>query len=90
MENLLECTISPGQFTGEFAVQGKMFDDTEFSLFAPREALQFSGEPSFDEPVQGFIHVRLRDVKNDLLLVSLPRPTFENGQTITVNKTQVK
>ncbi|MHC4394119.1 MAG: hypothetical protein ACYS1A_00555 [Planctomycetota bacterium] len=90
MTKWLYCTISPGQFTGEFAVQGKMFDSTEFSLFAPRESLQFSDEPSWDKPVQGLIRVVIGDVKGDLLLVSLPRPTFENGQTITVNKTQVK
>ena len=42
MGNWLECIISPGQFTGEFAVQGKMFDSTDFSLFAPKEDLQFS------------------------------------------------
>ena len=89
-EKWLKCSISPGQFAGEFAVQGEMFDSTEFSLFAPREALEFSGEPSWDKPVQGFIRVTPGDQKDDMLLVSLPRPTFENGRIITVKKTQVK
>ena len=90
MEKWLECTISPGQFTGEFAVQGKMFDATEFSLFAPKEDLKFSGEPSWDKPVQGFIRVAHGASEGDLLLVSLPRPTFENGRVITVKMEQVK
>jgi hypothetical protein len=90
MEKWLECTISPGQFTGEFAVQGKMFDETEFSLFAPKEDLNFTGKPSWDNPVQGSIRVTISDQDEDLLLVNLPRPTFENGRVITVNKSQVK
>lgn len=90
MEKWLECTISPGQFTGEFAVQGKMFDATEFSLFAPKEDLKFDGEPSWDKPVQGLIRVIPGTNEGDLLLVSLPRPTFENGRVITVKMEQVR
>jgi len=90
MEKWLECTISPGQFMGEFAVQGKMFDATEFSLFAPREDLQFSEDPALDKPVRGSIRVSISDQEDDLLLVSLPRPAFENGRLITVKKDQVK
>lgn len=90
MEKWLDCTISPGQFTGEFAVQGKMFDATEFSLFAPEEDLKFNGEPSWDKPVQGFIRIILGPQKDDLLLVTLPQPTFENGRTITVKVEQVR
>ena len=90
MEMWLECTISPGQFTGEFAVQGKMFDATEFSLFAPKADLDFNGEPSWDKPVRGSIRVTITDQEDDLLLVNLPRPAFENGRVITVRKDQVK
>ncbi|MBA7484314.1 hypothetical protein ES707_19839 [subsurface metagenome] len=90
MEKWLECTISPGQFTGEFAVQGKMFDATEFSLFAPKEDLQFDSQPSWDKPVHGSIRVTVSAQEEDLLLINLPRPTFENGQVITVKKNQVK
>jgi hypothetical protein len=90
MEKWLECTISPGQFTGEFAVQGEMFDSTEFSLFASKEDLKFSEEPSRDKPVKGFIRVIEGIREKDLLLVNLPRPTFENGRTITVKANQLK
>ena len=56
MEKWLECTVSVGQFTGEFAVQGKMFDSTVFSMFAPEEDLQFSKEkPTGNEHVEGTI-----------------------------------
>lgn len=91
MENWLECTISQGQFTGEFAVQGKMFDSTDFSLFAPEKDLQFNKEkPTGNEHVKGAIRIIPLDEKEDLMFVALPRPTFENGQTITVKKHQIK
>ena len=90
MEKWLNCKISPGQFTGEFAVQGKMFDTSEFSLFALREDLQFSDEPTRDKSVDGFIRIVPLEKKDDLLLVALPRPAFDNGRTITVKINQIK
>jgi len=90
MEKWLKCTISPGQFTGEFAVHGRMFDATEFSLFASRDDLEFTEEPTPDKPVSGFIRVKPTAREDDLLLVSLPRPTFENGRTITVRVSETK
>lgn len=86
----LDCTISEGQFTGEFAVQAEMFDSTVFSLFARREDLRFSEEPTGDKHVEGSIRVMPLDQKGELMLIGLPRPTFENGRTITVKKSQVK
>ena len=90
MGKWLDCTISPGQFTGEFAVGGKLFNDSGFSLFAEREDLKFDKEPSRDEHVTGHIRVVVGSEKDDLLLVTLPQSTFENGQTITVKKGQIK
>lgn len=90
MLNKLECMISPGQFTGEYAVWGELFDKTGFSLFAEKKDLEFSEEPTFDKPVKGWIRIKLGPQKDDLLLVTLPQPTFENGQTITVKTSQVK
>ena len=90
-EKWLKCIISPGQFTGEFAVQGKMFDSTDFSLFAPEEDLQFNKKkPTGDEHVKGAIRVIPLAEEKDLMFVALPRPTFENGQTITVKINQIK
>ena len=89
MKEWLECKITPGQFSGEYAVRGEMFDGTSFSLFAPKKDLMFSEEPSANKPVKGLIRIVQGAQKNDLLLVSLPRPTFENGRTITVKKEQL-
>ena len=90
MEKLLSCTISPGQFTGEFAVRGKLFDDTEFSLFALEADLKFHKPPTPGSHVEGWIRVVPLDQRDDLLLVALPRMTFENGQRITVKANEVR
>jgi len=90
MEKWLECTISPGQFTGEYAIQGKLFDGTEFSMFAEKEDLKFKEEPTEDKHVAGWIRIVLGPPKDNLLLVRLPQTTFENGQTITVNTNQIR
>lgn len=43
MENgLFQCEISPGQFTGEYAVSGVMFDGEGFSLFATQSDLRLA------------------------------------------------
>ena len=91
MENWLSCEISQGQFTGEFAVQAKMFDSSAFSLFALREDLQFDEkELENSNRVQGLIRILPLKKEGDLVLVALPRPTFENGRTITVNASQIQ
>ncbi len=89
MEKWLECTITLGQFSGEYAVQGEMFDATDFSLFAPKKDLKFDEEPATGKPVKGLIRIVPGAQKEDLLMVSLPRPTFENGRTITIKKNQL-
>ncbi len=90
MTKWLDCEISQGQFTGEYAVTARMFDETECSLFVPRDCLDFSEEPSKNESVNGLISVSVTAKKDDLVLVSLPRPTFENGRSITVKESQLK
>jgi hypothetical protein len=88
----LDCRISPGQFTGEFAVRGEMFNAKEFSLFAPKKDLKFFDEEPVKggNSVQGSIRVTKLQERDDLVMVELPQPTFENGQTITVKASQVK
>jgi len=90
MNEWLNCSIYPGQFSDEYAVQGKLFDGRDFSLFATRGDLEFEGDPTWDQPVQGLIRIRTLDQKDDLLLVALPQTTLENGRTITVKSEQVK
>ena len=90
MEKWLDCTISPGQFDGEFAVQGELYDESEFSLFAQKNDLRFKSEPTQEKPVKGELRVVPLEEKDDRILVTLPQTTFENGRTITVKKTQIK
>ena len=68
MEKWLECTITLGQFSGEYAVQGEMFDATDFSLFAPKKDLIFHEEPATGKPVKGLIRIVPGAQKEDLLL----------------------
>ena len=89
LEKWINCTVFPGQFTGEYAIKSTMFDGTEFSLFAPKEALDIKQEPTLDHPVKGKIKVQIEQQEDDLLMVRLPRPTFENGQCVTVKTEQV-
>ncbi|MBN1766471.1 MAG: hypothetical protein JW860_14545, partial [Sedimentisphaerales bacterium] len=61
-----------------------------FSLFAQKKDLIFDEEPIRGKNVSGGIRVEILDQQNDLLLVYLPQPTFENGQVITVKSDQIK
>jgi len=91
METWLDCTVYPGLFDDEFAVAGQLFDGTGFSLFAEKEDVRYDEEPTQEKPIKGSIRViPFGPEKNNLLLVTLPKPTFENGQTITVKTSQVR
>lgn len=90
MEQWLECEIFPGQFSNEFSVEGFLSDGSGFSLFAEKRDLKMPREPKSGQPVKGWIRVRPGPIKDDLVLVTLPKPTFENGQTITVKTSQIK
>jgi len=89
MKTRLLCRISTGQFSGEVAVQGKLYNSEEFSLFAPIESVEYSSELAEDSYIDGSISVDILENKDDLVLISLPQPAFENGQTITVKKEQL-
>lgn len=89
MEKWLSCSISPGLFDGEFAVKGELADGSGFSLFAEEDDLKYEGVPTSKQSVAARIHVETGLEEDNLLLVTLPRPTFENGQTITVRIDQL-
>lgn len=86
----LDCTISPGQFSGEFAVRGELFNDAGFSLFVEEEYVRFRDEPVVDKPVQGFVRITTLQKEDDLCLVALPQSTMENGCSVTVKSDKVK
>jgi len=89
MSEWLECLVSPEQFTGEYSVCGKLFNGSEFSLFAPERDVRPLEDVTTEKPVKGWIHVLPGNVKDDLILVTLPQATFENGQTISVRTSQL-
>lgn len=86
----LICEIGEGQFTGEYAVRGRLSDSSDFSLFAPEATVKFEKAPSGGKFVNGEISVTVLMERGERVLVSLPEATFENGQLITVNKDSVR
>jgi hypothetical protein len=90
MENWLKCTLVPGQFPGEYGVDGVQSNEKPFSLFVPANAVKFDKAPAKDKAVPGWVRVEVLDRKDDLLLVHLPRQTFQGGPFITVNVSQLE
>lgn len=86
----LQCMVSEGQFSGEFAIQGELFDNTGFSLFVEQEDVWFKEEPVQGKSVQGLVRITALQQKDDLCLVALPQPTMENGWSVTVKRDNVK
>ncbi|HEY8505428.1 MAG TPA: hypothetical protein VIL46_12670 [Gemmataceae bacterium] len=90
MENWLKCTITPGQFPGELGVDGKQHDGTPFSFFAPKTAVRYDREPEGNKTVPGSVKVEVTDRRGDLILVRLPRQTFQGGLFVTVKENQLE
>jgi len=86
----LKCKVMPGQYSGECAIKGYLFNNNEFSLFADKTDVCFDGELSIDRPIDGWLKVIPGPKKGDLLLVSLPQQAFENGRNIIVKTEQVR
>lgn len=86
----LKCKVMSGQYSGECAIKGQLFNNNEFSLFADKRDVDFKGELSVDKSIDGWIKVEPGPKKGDLLLVSLPQPAFENGRNIIVRTEQVR
>lgn len=86
----LECIVSPGQYSDEYTISGKLFDGISFSLFAEKADVEVHGIPTKDHSTRGWIRVIPGTSKDGLLLVRLPTPTFEHGQIITVRKDQIR
>lgn len=88
MVTYLQCKISPGQFTGEFAVHGESYHKEAFSLFVSEENVDSdrrSQQPEWD----GWVRVEVLAKERPLVLVQLPGQTFENGTTITVHESEL-
>ena len=90
MDAFLRCRLSPGMFREEVAVCGKTAKGTEFSLFVPEEFIECDGTIDDSGPVDGWVRVEVLDRAGPLMLVRLPGQTFENGQTVTVQCSEVE
>jgi hypothetical protein len=75
-------------FSHEIGIDGRQFDGSVFSLFAPKEAVDHGDQP-LQEAVEGLLRVQVLARKGDLVLVQLPGETFQNGYFITVKADQL-
>ena len=84
----LRCRANAGQFSNEFAVSGMDFAGKEFSLFVDKNNV-FAAQQT-DREADAFVAVTVIDQEGDYVLVRLPGPTFENGQTVTVCRAELE
>ena len=86
----LACIVSPGQFSNEYTVKGETFNGQEFALFAPDNFVDCGeNEPSWEQPVLGWLQIKVIGKVKNILLVRLPMPPLEGPQTITVQDKKV-
>jgi hypothetical protein len=90
VEYQIRCKIFPGQFSGEFAVEGAQWNGENFSLFAPAKSVVADEAPTRDRAVDGWLKVGLWEIAGDRAVVQLPRESFESGRFVTVALSQFK
>jgi hypothetical protein len=86
----IHCQLYPGQFSSEFAVVVASFSGREFSLFAARDDVRSEGQPSEDQPVEGWLRVKVLEREGDHVLVQLPQSTIENGPYLAVGHDEIR
>lgn len=89
-ETWLRCIITPGQFTGEYAVEGETSSGEGFSLFADEDSIECRAYPTGSERAPAWLRVEVLQKQGNLALVKLPRHTMENGDTLTVFSKELK
>src|SRR5262245_29732245 len=89
MEAWLSCTLSPGLFSHEFGVDGEQFDGKPFSLFVPANTVKYEQEPKKGGS-PGWVRVGIMQKEGPIVLVRLPRQTFQNGPFVTVKAEQLE
>jgi hypothetical protein len=90
MHYWLRCTLSPGQFSDEYAVYGHQHNGRDFSLFAPKELTECAYPPTEDEDVEGWLQVKLWEKNGEWAIVELPDEPFECHRWVTVSVQQLK
>jgi hypothetical protein len=89
MSHWLRCHLAHGQFDTEFAASGKQANGQGFSMFIPKNQVQYEQEPPPRGHAVGWIPVEVWERKDDRVLVRLPQPTLAVGQYVTVKADQV-
>ena len=84
----LECEVSKGMFTSEYAVAANQYDGRRFSLFASGEDVRVQNQPN-GSPIPGSLRVTPIKTKENLVLVALPQPSLEAGSRVTVKTDQI-
>ncbi len=90
MENQIRCKVFPGQFSGEYAIEGVQANGEKFSLFAPAKAVEPEETPTRDRAVEGWLKVVVWEHSGNRAIVKLPRESFEAGRFVTVNVVDFK
>ncbi len=86
MDSWLRCTISPGQFSSEYAVSARDSAGKGFSLFVPKEYVR----PDPTAEGSGLMQVDVWERRGDDVLVKLPAPLLARGsQFVTVPSSQL-
>ena len=87
MDWWMRCTVSPGQFSSEYAVSAKSSGGGEFSLFAPKEFVRL--DPHAEGA--GWLQVDVWDRRGNDVLVKLPAPVLATGgQFVTVPSSEIR
>lgn len=86
METCLRCSVSPGQFTGEYAVSASQSNGELFSLFVDEELVDTE---SREHPGEGWLRVAILESRGNDVLIMLPAPSLEGGQFVTVPSNQL-
>lgn len=76
---LIECDVSPGQFSTEFAVVVEAFNGRRLSFFADRSMVDVPTEPTDARSVRGKLKVQAIETDGATTLVKLPRHALETG-----------
>jgi hypothetical protein len=86
----IRCRLYPGQFSSEYAVIVESFSGRTYSLFAPQDDVTNDGEPTQDEPTDGWLRVKVLKPEGNNVLVQLPQSTIENGSYLAVRRDQMR
>ncbi len=89
MPHWLRCRLAHGCFDTEFAASGKQANGQGWSMFIPKDQVQYEEEPPFRGHSIGWIPVEIWERKEDWVVVQLPQPALEIGRYITVTADQV-